>query len=201
MQDEELKETASEAVDTEQNKKDSPKKKEKNYTWLLLIGLCAMIAVLGRILPEGTFGNKDNLLMSPFGNEPIPVWVELETEFMAENAAAVQIEVPESLAEDYADLQYWAYTYRCVEFRYVDENGDTMLAVRKSEVEMDLANDNTLYQLQEVVDVDGKQVVMKGTKDTVSVMTWNTEDGYYAVVCQSSPISREKAVELAKEIK
>ena len=115
----------------------------------------------------------------------------------AEEDAGFKIQVPDEICGAKA-VAFRNLGTEMLEVIYYD--GDTEVArVRKGIGEDDISGDYNVYEIEEVVDVTGTQVTLKGSADGYALAVWN-EGGYAYAVSVTKKITKDEILQIVEEI-
>ncbi len=115
----------------------------------------------------------------------------------AEEDAGFKIQIPDEIRGVKA-VAFRNLGTEMLEVIYYD--GDTEVArVRKGTGAEDISGDYNVYEIEEVVDVTGTQVTLKGSADGYALAVWN-EGGYAYAVSVTKKITKDEILQIVEEI-
>ena len=115
----------------------------------------------------------------------------------AEEDAGFKIQIPDEIRGVKA-VAFRNLGTEMLEVIYYD--GDAEVArVRKGTGEDNISGDYNVYEIEEVVDVTGTQVTLKGSADGYALAVWN-EGGYAYAVSVTKKITKDEILQIVEEI-
>ena len=115
----------------------------------------------------------------------------------AEEDAGFKIQIPDEIRGVKA-VAFRNLGTEMLEVIYYD--GDAEVArVRKGTGAEDISGDYNVYEIEEVVDVTGTQVTLKGSADGYALAVWN-EGGYAYAVSVTKKITKDEILQIVEEI-
>ena len=115
----------------------------------------------------------------------------------AEEDAGFKIQIPDEIRGVKA-VAFRNLGTEMLEVIYYD--GDAEVArVRKGTGEDNISGDYNVYEIEEVVDVTGTQVTLKGSADGYALAVWN-ESGYAYAVSVTKKITKDEILQIVEEI-
>ena len=115
----------------------------------------------------------------------------------AEEDAGFKIQIPDEIRGVKA-VAFRNLGTEMLEVIYYD--GDAEVArVRKGTGADDISGDYNVYEIEEVVDVTGTQVTLKGSADGYALAVWN-EGGYAYAVSVTKKITKDEILQIVEEI-
>ena len=87
-----------------------------------------------------------------------------------------------------------------IDYEGIDAEGDAQsLCYRKGIGEEDISGDYNVYEVEEIANVSGAQVTLKGSADGYVLAVWNA-DGYAYAVSVTKKITKEEMLQIVEEI-
>ena len=115
----------------------------------------------------------------------------------AEEDAGFKIQIPDEIRGVKA-VAFRNLGTEMLEVIYYDGD-DEVARVRKGTGEDDISGDYNVYEIEEVVDVTGTQVTLKGSADGYALAVWN-EGGYAYAVSVTKKITKDEILQIVEEI-
>lgn len=112
--------------------------------------------------------------------------------------AGFPLTIPETLGAA-SEKTYRAVLGDMVEVIYSDQDAQEVGRIRKGNGSEDISGDYTAYASEEVTEVNGAQVQLKGNDGAVSTAVW-TKDGFSYAVTLNLPMSPDAILNLISEI-
>ncbi len=134
---------------------------------------------------------ENTMIANPF--------IEYESLEAMVEATGIELTVPEAI-DPYTELSYDAIQDDFVEVIYYDKDANEGYRIRKGIGDEDISGDYNEYAVTEQVDVDGRDVTLKGDGETVRTAIWTVDGSTYAVDADEYAFTKEKMMELISEI-
>ncbi|MBR3356441.1 MAG: hypothetical protein IKG46_01240 [Solobacterium sp.] len=165
----------------------------------LVVAVIALV-IFAVVLPKRSGSGRDDTIVSPFGQEPIPTWVTLANQQQAEIVAEYPIHYPVVLEEKCNTMEFNVFGKQIIEIQFKDSSGKLKAVAAKGKGEQELCGDKTAYRKTEIIDVGDLEVTTKGNNDTISLATWYDGEYSYYLGVQNHPVSTEEMEALVKEL-
>lgn len=121
---------------------------------------------------EKTLVDEDSVqIQNPF--------VDCESIEEAENLVGFGISIPEEILEGYVQTSISVIENELVEVNF--EDSENQICFRKAKGQEDISGDYNKYKEVELLEINEKNVNLKGNDGKVNVATWTDEDYSYAI--------------------
>lgn len=169
---------------------------------ILTLVLCALTALslaacAGTNTENGEAADSGEIL----GADP-STWGPAEHESLeeAENAAGIELELPQEISGAKPTLYLTWYESEYIEAVYTDGEGEEAARVRKAAGDEDISGDYNDYEETNTAELDGITVTFKGDSEKIMLAVWQN-GGYTYAVSVSAGTARSDMEALVRAVK
>lgn len=184
--------------------KDTKKKMDMNsYMKILLV--IAMVAVVGFMILRRNSSDEESctvITQSPFGQSQEQIWVDLESKAQNKGIAGFDLEVPAELEETYTNVSYRVFSYQINEVTFNDDDGEKVIRIDKAKYCGNdiLDTDDDLYSVISKINVDGKEVKIRGDGEKYTAISWVDGEFSYGITAYKGGITQDVIEKYVSEI-
>lgn len=191
----------SEVVDNKQENTKKPS--SNNYMKFILMAAC-LIVVLYMMFGRGQ-SNDDSCIVvpqSPFGQSQEQQWIDMDTKEQNKYGATFDLDLPESLTDEYPTITYRVFTKQINEVTLYDEDGEKAFRIDKAIYcgKDILETDDNNYGTINKITVGDIEVKERGTNDKYTAISWISGEYSYGITCYQGGLSEEEVKELVNGI-
>ena len=127
-------------------------------------------------------------------------WISCGSLEEGEKIAGFSLTVPEA-DEAFPDQKIFAVADTLIEVRYLDADGKEGYRIRKGISTESVDGDYNRYDTEYAVEIDEREVTLKGNGTEIAVARWTEKEYSYAVMAGAADFSEEEMTEHIREVR